>query len=88
MSKLNEVTVQLEHPVQLADSLLTQVTLRRPTMGDILDFPIAGERDFAGEMALLATLCNLKIEEVRHMDMDDYSRLQGVFASFRSQSPR
>lgn len=77
-------SITLRYPVQLADKTLTEVTLRRPTMGDILDFPIAGERDFAGEMALLAVLCNVKVEELRRLDMEDYSAIQVAFASFRS----
>lgn len=47
---------------------------------------IKDERDFAGEMALLAKLCELKPDDLRRLDAEDYTKLQSQFASFRAGS--
>jgi hypothetical protein len=57
-------TITLDYPVQLADKLLTEVTMRRPTMKDLRLNPVKGESDLAGEMKLLGSLCGLRMEEI------------------------
>ena len=78
--------IQLKHPIQLADKTLETVTMRRPTLGDMLDFPITGEdkiTDLNTEAKLISKLCKLKLEEIRLLDFTDYERLQLTFIRFR-----
>lgn len=82
--KAKTATITLEYPVQLADKMLEAVTMRRPTMGDVLDNPVKGELDFAGEMQLYATLCDLRTEDMRGLDPLDYQKLQKQYALFRN----
>lgn len=82
--KAKTATITLEYPVQLADKMLEAVTMRRPTMGDVLDNPVKGELDFAGEMQLYATLCDLRTEDMRGLDPLDYQKLQEQYALFRN----
>lgn len=84
MSENRDVTLQLEYPVQLADRTITDVTLRRPTLGDLLTHTITNASDIEGEVRLIAALCNLKIEEMRLMDAKDYFRLQAELLRFRN----
>lgn len=76
-------TVTLNYPVQLADRLLMTVTIRRPVVGDILDHPINGDKDIAGEMQFLGALCGLPLEDMRGLDAEDYGRLQDQLLRFR-----
>ncbi|MCL2103283.1 MAG: phage tail assembly protein [Syntrophorhabdaceae bacterium] len=60
--------------VQLADRLLVEITMRRPTMRD---HPIKGL------MNLLGSLCGLRLEEIERMDMADYRKVTDAFDRFR-----
>lgn len=86
MTKDKTATITLDFPVQLADRLLTEVTMRRPTMGDLMDHPVSDARDFQGESRLYAALCDLKSEDLRNMDAEDYMKLQLQFMNFRGTS--
>lgn len=77
-------TITLEYPVQLADRIMNEIIMRRPTMGDVLDNPVKGELDFAGEMQLYATLCDVRTEDMRGLDPVDYQKLQEQYALFRN----
>ena len=86
MNKLKEITIKLDFPIQLPDRLVEEVTIRRPIMANMLDNPIAGDRDMKGEMKLYSALTGLHVEDLRLMDFSDYGRLQESFASFRSSA--
>jgi hypothetical protein len=80
------VTVKLEYPVQLADRVLTEVTMRRPTVGDVMDNPLKGVEDVRGEVKLLSVVCGLNQEDMRMLDFADYTRLQQQFLFFRGDA--
>lgn len=84
MSKDKTATITLDYPIQLADRLLTEVTMRRPTLGILMEYPVNDARDYAGESKLYAALCGLNAEDLREMDAEDYSKLQLQFMNFRS----
>ena len=78
-------TVKLDYPVQLPDRTLTEVTIRRPLLKDILkhqsdNMTLAESRDF------IADLCGLLPEELELFDIADFERLQDKFLSFRAVS--
>jgi hypothetical protein len=79
-------TVTLEYPVQLADKLLTEITIRRPTMKDLRLNPVKGADDLPGEMKLIGVVCGLRLEEVDSIDAADYGRLTETFNRFRTSS--
>ena len=76
MTKEKTVTIPLEFPVELADRKLDAVSIRRPIMGDLEDFPVSVSTGLKEEMALVAHLCNLHAEDLRRMDAEDYGKLQ------------
>ena len=86
MDRRGAETVKLEHPIQLADKLLTDVTIRRPTMKDLRQNPVKGQEDLTGEMKLMGVLCGLRMEEIDGMDAADYGRLTDIFMRFRAAS--
>lgn len=81
-----ERDIPLQYPVQLADRLLDTVTMRRPTIGDLLNYEPKNEADVAQEVKLLGQLCNLKKEEMLMLDATDYARLQAQYLRFRTVS--
>ncbi len=83
MTKQKSAIISLDCPVQLADRLLTEVTMRRPTVGDLIDHPIRDVQDMKGELRLYAWLCNLSEEDLRLLDMEDYAKIQRQYLFFR-----
>ena len=73
--------IALRYPAQLSDRTLSSITMRRPTVGDMLDYPIKnGGLD--EEAALVAALTGLRPEDLRELDMEDYERLQDQLLTF------
>lgn len=86
MNKAKTAIIKLEYPVQLPDRMLTEVEMRRPSMGDLLDFPL--ERGtLEAEMQLVGHLCGLKQEDMRLVDGEDYGKLQLQLITFRTGKP-
>jgi len=81
-------TLELDYPVQLADRVLTEVTMRRPSMKDIRKHKITRDDDIDGELKMFADLCNLRVEELEAMDSADYTRLQRLYVRFRTPAER
>ena len=86
MAKEKSVTIPLEFPVELADRKLDAVNIRRPTMGDLEDFPVNASTGLKEEMALVAHLCDLHAEALRRIDAEDYGKLQTQLLQFRGIS--
>ena len=86
MAKEKSVTIPLEFPVELADRKLDAVNIRRPTMGDLEDFPVNASTGLKEEMALVAHLCDLHAEDLRRIDAEDYGKLQTQLLQFRGIS--
>ncbi|WP_165071065.1 phage tail assembly protein [Desulfovibrio sp. ZJ200] len=87
MSKPRTATIKLDYPVQLADRELTEVTMHRPSMGEIIDNPVRDALDMAGELKLYAVLCGLPEEDLRLLDSEDYARVQQQYLTFRGITP-
>ena len=81
-------TITLEFPVQLADRQLTEVTIRRPIMRDMLKHKMDQHSGLAEEMALIADLSGLVREELELFDTHDYEKLQTQLIRFRESAER
>lgn len=77
-------TITLEFPIQLADRVVTEVTMRRPTMKDLREHRVKGQEDVDGEFRQFAHLCGMRPEEMEGMDAADYARLQELYIRFRT----
>lgn len=78
--------ITLKYAVQLADRMLTEVTMRRPTVGDMLDFPLTATSGLGEECALIGHLCDLLPEDMRELDAEDYTALQNQLLRFRGMA--
>lgn len=85
--KAKSVKITLDYPVRLPDGQRTEITIRRPTVGDTIDYPVRGSSDFEGEANLFAALTGWNIEDLRLLDMADYEKLQAQGVSFRKSDP-
>jgi phosphatidylserine decarboxylase len=81
-------TLELDFPMQLADRLLTEVTMRRPIMKEMRKYPIKGPQDTEGEFKMFCVLCGLREEEMDVMDPADYRRLQDIYVRFLTPAER
>lgn len=88
MSQNKIVAIALEYPMELPDGPCAELRLRRPTMGDILSYPIKGQDDVEGEMRLYCALTGLGMDDMKRMDTADYEKLQQSYASFRSKKDK
>ncbi|MDR2054349.1 MAG: phage tail assembly protein [Desulfovibrio sp.] len=86
MEQKRSETIRLDYPAQLADKLLTEVTIRRPVMKDLRLNPVKSGEDLVGEMKLIGALCGLRLEEIEQLDSADYGRLTDIFVRFRTAS--
>jgi len=77
------VTIKLDFPVQLADRMLTELTMRRPVMRDMLKHKIGPHSGLAEDLALMADLCGLVTDELENFDTCDYEKLQAQLLRFR-----
>lgn len=89
MSKERSATIVLDYPVQLADRLLTEVTMRRPTLHEEIKYsPTSTDIMKAAEQEAqyFARLCGLSREEMGQMDLGDYDKVQAQYLFFRGRA--
>ena len=83
MDKRKEAVINLDFPVQLADRELTQVTMRRVTIKDMITHHMETGSGLAEEMELLCDLTGLNPSELERLDLVDYEKLQQQLLNFR-----
>jgi len=76
-------TITLKYPLNLADGMLSNISIRRPDLGDLLDCPVKDASDIKGEAVLLARLCGMNMEDFRKLDLEDYLQVQKSYLRFR-----
>ena len=74
--------IKLSYPVASAGAEVTEISMRRPKVGDML----VGKKqsDEEKEVAIFANLCQITPEAIREMDLGDYKKLQEAFQGFFS----
>jgi len=80
--------IVLDFPVQLADRLLTEVTMRRPIVKDLREHMQRGRDDGENEINMFAALCNMRVEEIEMIGVADYVQLQALYGRFCTPSKR
>jgi hypothetical protein len=75
---MSSVSIELEFPLTIAGAKVGVLSMRRSTVGDVL---VANrvKDDIEREIVLFANLCSVTPEEIRNLDLKDYSKLQEVF---------
>jgi hypothetical protein len=76
--------IDLDYPIECGGQEVTKVTMRRPNVGNVENMARDtddDEKDSAGLVALnnlIARLCGITEEEVRTVDIEDWSRMLEV----------
>lgn len=79
----NEVTIQLDYPFTLGDRTVESITMRRPTMDDIIKARVKDFSDHAQLCALVARISDLGLPELAKVDyFADFGRIADAIAAF------
>lgn len=84
MDTRKEVVISLEFPVQLGDRTLSEVTMRRPIIRDMIKHKLGANITIEQSMELLADLCDLVPDEMELMDLSDFVKLQDQLLAFQA----
>lgn len=76
--------IRLTYPIEHDGVPITEVALRRPTVGDHLAAQKSAGSDAEREIRLMANLAELSPAVIHKLDMKDYAALQKVLGNFLS----
>jgi hypothetical protein len=79
------ITVELAVPIKVNGAEKTEITVRRPTVGDIRRAHASRKDPIDQELWLVAHLCDLAPGDIDQVDKADYDLLEAVIAGFRKQ---
>lgn len=69
-------TFNLKFPIKCNGVESSTLTVRRPTIGDMLNSNQNGRSDQEAEIWLLANLSSVSPEDIKKLDLADYMRIQ------------
>lgn len=78
------VEVSLVTPIIVNGEALSELTLRRPKVRDMLAMEKSSKSDAEKEIHLFANLCEMAPEKLHDLDMADYAKLQKAYQDFLS----
>lgn len=77
-------TAKLTFPIKIDGAEVTELKMRRPTLGDQLRADKQCDNDVDTEITLIANLCEVTPSDLEKLDLKDYQTLQENFKSFLS----
>ena len=80
---MKSIKVKLRDPLELPDGVVKEVEMRRPTVGDLMDYPLDAEASPQTVVPYLAHLCGMNIEDFRQISQRDYVTLVTEVARFQ-----
>jgi tail assembly chaperone E/41/14-like protein len=86
MSDKNPMTekIALDFPIQVDGKKLTELDMRRPSVGDQIAATHNATGQAAQEVALFGSLLGLLPIQMNDIDLKDYKKIQEQFQSFLS----
>jgi len=79
-----EVKIPLRFPIEHLAKPLGALTLKRPTVGDLIDADGHGRGNAQTELNLLARISGLGPDAIRSLDLSDYDVVTDVLLAFKS----
>lgn len=80
-------TIKLKHPITVDGSEVDTVTLRRPTVQDLLSIDkVSGA--IAMSVKMISNLAELTPEQVHQIDAQDFAAISRTFEDFLSHDPQ
>jgi len=74
-------TIELQYPIEVNGERITQLTLRRVTVGD-LEIMNRETDDLAKAIRLLSLISELSPDDVRRLDAADFNRISEAVSDF------
>jgi len=78
----NKITLQF--PIESEGQTLEEITLRRPTVGDMLNADREKGSEANKEIRMFSNLTELSLSAIESLDLSDYRKLQEAYQDFLS----
>ena len=72
------VTVQLANPLQLANGTATELTIREPSIGALVQAEELHKTPLAQSFSVLASMCGITFAEFEAIPMSDFRTIQAA----------
>ena len=77
-------TIQLDYPVESEGRTLSEITLRRPKVSDMLNASKGRGDEAEKEIRMFANLAEVAPSAIESLDLADYQKLQQAYQDFLS----
>ena len=77
-------TIKLKFPIESEGRTLEEVTLRRPTVGDMLNADKGKGNEGDKEVRMFSNLTEIPLTAIEALDLADYRQLQEAYSGFLS----
>lgn len=74
--------IKLEYPIQIDGVKVTELNMRRASIGDQIAARHNSKDDIEAEVTLLANLCGFKPADMHQLDLKDYKTCQKRYEGF------
>jgi hypothetical protein len=78
------LSMALQYPIEVDGAVISQIRLRRPTVGDVMAANREGGTPAEVELRMVASLSGLSLEAIQRIDMQDYGTLQAMMSRLLS----
>ena len=78
------IKIPLDYPITCAGVQVSELTVRRAKMTDMVAAKKAAASEVESEVLLFANLCQVTPAEIMQLDMKDYKKIQAAFEGFLS----
>lgn len=76
------IDVALSRPMAIDGAQVKALRMREPTVADQLASEEMKGSDSAKEIAMLANLCEVSLDDIKRLTLKDYKKLQAAFLGF------
>jgi hypothetical protein len=77
-------TIKLDYPIETEGRTVSEISLRRPTVGDMLNADRGKGSEADKEIRMFANLSELPLTAIESLDLADYRKLQETYQDFLS----
>lgn len=81
---MNEKKITLDYPLTIDGKEVSELTMRRAKVRDMLGANESGKNPGEVEVALFAKMVGINPEDLQDLDMCDYEKLQEAYKGFLS----
>ena len=84
---MNTVDIDLEHSITVDGEEVKTLTMRVPTVGDLIDHDTYRKKNNASaDPRLFANLCGIPYEAIKPLAIKDYRKVEAAYEAFTTDS--